>query len=363
MKKYLFQLNHPAHYHLFKNLIKILRENGHVVLVTSRKKDILEELLKNEEHTSISNKYASNLLSKFFNYINREVVLDKIIKKQKPDLLLGTSGEIGHLGKINTIPSLFFGEDDVNLSPVMFLSAMMAYPFFSHILSSSGCNNKMWNNDTTFYKGFQKLAYLHPNRFFPDRSKVNILENQHYYLLRLSSQKAYHDINASGITNSIAIKIINLLEPYGKVLISSERPLTEDLEKYRYHGDLLDIHHYMFFADIIIGDSQSMSVEAAMLGVPNIRFNNFVGKISVLEELEENYGLSYGIISSNPDVLLNKIKEFLSTRNLKQAMQERRIRMLNDKIDVTAFFVWFIENFPESIKIMKNNPGHQDRFK
>lgn len=30
--------------------------------------------------------------------------------------------------------------------------------------------------------------------------------------------------------------------------------------------------------------------------------------------------------------------------------------MITDKIDVTAFKVWFIENYPVSLRIMKENP-------
>ena len=37
--------------------------------------------------------------------------------------------------------------------------------------------------------------------------------------------------------------------------------------------------------------------------------------------------------------------------------------MLSDKIDVTAFMVWFVENYPDSVKIMKDNPDYQLRFK
>jgi hypothetical protein len=37
--------------------------------------------------------------------------------------------------------------------------------------------------------------------------------------------------------------------------------------------------------------------------------------------------------------------------------------MLRDKIDVTAFMVWFIENYPDSVNIMKENPEYQDRFR
>ena len=44
---------------------------------------------------------------------------------------------------------------------------------------------------------------------------------------------------------------------------------------------------------------------------------------------------------------------------------------LEDKIDVTAFMpvlskvegVWFIENYPKSIKVMRENPDYQFNFK
>lgn len=35
--------------------------------------------------------------------------------------------------------------------------------------------------------------------------------------------------------------------------------------------------------------------------------------------------------------------------------------MLSDKIDVTAFMVWFIENYPKSAKIMKENPSETEK--
>ena len=38
-------------------------------------------------------------------------------------------------------------------------------------------------------------------------------------------------------------------------------------------------------------------------------------------------------------------------------------RMLSDKIDVTAFLTWFIENYPESKRIMKENPDYQYNFR
>ena len=51
----------------------------------------------------------------------------------------------------------------------------------------------------------------------------------------------------------------------------------------------------MVFASLYIGDSQTMSAEAGVLGVPFVRFNDFVGRIGYLRELEDTYELGYGI--------------------------------------------------------------------
>ena len=55
--------------------------------------------------------------------------------------------------------------------------------------------------------------------------------------------------------------------------------------------------------------------------------------------------------------------KLLKEEKIREEFQQRRQTMLADKIDVTAFFVWFIENYPESALIMKENPDYQYRFK
>src|SRR5690606_13332766 len=116
-------------------------------------------------------------------------------------------------------------------------------------------------------------------------------------------------------------------------------------------------------ASLYIGDSQTMAAEAAVLGTPSIRFNDFVGKLGYLEELEHKYGLTYGIKTSEPEKLLAKIDELLSFPHIKDEWAKRRDKMLSEKIDVTAFMVWFIENYPASVKVMRENPGYQYKFK
>ena len=139
--------------------------------------------------------------------------------------------------------------------------------------------------------------------------------------------------------------------------------MPNELEKLRLKIKPTELLEFMDGLTLYIGDSQTMAAEAAVLGVPSIRYNDFVGKLGYLEELEDKYGLTYGVKTSNQEMLLKKIDELLSIPNLKEEWQLRRKKMLDDKIDVTEFVVWFIENYPKSFYIMKENPDYQYNFK
>jgi predicted glycosyltransferase len=106
-----------------------------------------------------------------------------------------------------------------------------------------------------------------------------------------------------------------------------------------------------------------MAAEAGVLGIPFLRFNDFVGQISYLIELEEKYKLGYGIKPSSPEILFQKIEELLQTKDLKEIFQGRRRKMLEDKIDFEKFLTWFIDNYPESVYTMRNTPNYQFNFK
>ena len=154
-----------------------------------------------------------------------------------------------------------------------------------------------------------------------------------------------------------------MLKPHGAIFITSERPLEPQFEPYRIHINPLDMHHVMAFASLYIGDSQTMTSEAAVLGTPAIRCNTFVGRIHYLEEEEHKYGLTYGFRPEQSEEMFKKIEELLSMPNLKEEWQIRRQKMLLEKIDYAQFLTWFVENYPESGKTMKENPEFQYRFK
>ena len=144
------------------------------------------------------------------------------------------------------------------------------------------------------------------------------------------------------------------------------------------------MHHVMAFASLYIGDSQTMAAEAGVLGVPFVRFNDFVGRIGYLRELEDVYELGYGIHASPlpADSLIRRNDDSVQPSGVEELYKrvealvnmdaaerravwaERRKRMLADKVDCAKFLTWFIENYPSSAQEVKNaTPDFWERFK
>lgn len=104
----------------------------------------------------------------------------------------------------------------------------------------------------------------------------------------------------------------------------------------------------MAFADLYLGDSQTMAAEAGVLGVPFVRFNDFVGRIGYLRELEDVYQLGYGIKTDQIESLYNTVEKLLAMPDRRVVFQERRAKMLSEKIDgKLVFVIYHIDELPD----------------
>lgn len=344
----LFYLGHPAQYHFIKNSAKQLLKDGHQVKILIKTKDILEDLLKEDawEYENIQKTYRKN--SKFSILkasFDRTLAVLKAARKFKADIMVGTDSSIAQAGWILRKPAITTLEDDIEVIDNL---ARLTYPFTSHIVVPTPCRVGKWEKKKVPYEGYMKLAYLHPNYFTPDKNVVeNYGINGKYILIRLAKLVAHHDAGIGGLNIELVKGIIDNAEEKGyKAYISSEVELTPELEPHRLNIHYRDIHHILAFASLLISDSQSMSVEAAMLGTPSIRFSDFKGRISVLEELEDKYQLTFGIKTDEPEKLKQKVNELLEIPEVGNIFQKRRQQMLAEKIDVTNFLTKYIENYP-----------------
>ena len=359
---YFFYFGHPAQFHFYKIIVKTLKEEGNNVFLFIKKKDILEELVKDTGwvyENILPNERKKSMLSIFLALLKRDIIISMKVIRHHPDMLISSDPSFSHVGYFFRIPCLNFIDDDSDAAGYY---AGITYPFSKVIITPWSVKVGRWENKRIRYKGFMKLAYLHPNWYVPEALKTGKLISKGYFLIRLSGLDAHHDSGKQGINSSTLRTIINFLTPYSAVYISSERPVEMEFEKYQLNFHPTEMHTILFHAKALISDSQSMSGEAAMLGVPSIRISSFKGKLSVLEELEYVYNLTFGFSPDNIDVIIEKITELIGISDLDEVFQKRRNEMLERNIDVTAFCIWFIQNYPSSHSLMKSNPEYADEF-
>lgn len=350
-------LAHPAHYHLFRHAATDLQAR-HEVLVTYNEKDVLEDLLRRQPFgTEVravgTGQGVGGLVGLARQFWAKEVGLYREARRFRPDIMLGTSIIVAHVSSLLRVPGVIVNEDDFD---VVNTTAAIGYPFARHILAPRCCRAGRWGDKVVPYDSYHELAYLTPNRFAPDWSRLAPLgleEGEPFFVLRFSGLNAHHDVGKTGISGRLAERLVERLRTRGRVFITSERPLEAPLEPYRIRLDPLDVHHALSYAALYIGDSQTMAAEAAVLGTPSLRFNSFVGRLSYLEELEHQYGLTYGVPSSEPDLLFRYLDELLDKGNLKEEWQSKRRAMLNDKVDFTDVITSFVDEYPNG-----GPPGH-----
>lgn len=357
--KILIYLGHPAHFHLYRNAIVNWQNSGHQCLILIKKKDVLEDLVR------LAGFHYFNILVEgrkdtgigiFVGLIKRSFRLLLFCLNNKPDILTGTSVENSFIGNLLRIPVVNLNEDDAAIVPFY---AKLSYPGADVILNPKVCNSGKWDNKAIKYESYHELAYLHPNHFIPD---INIVEKYFpsdlpYFIIRFAKLNAHHDFGISGINDNIAERLIEILKPHGRIFITSERKFDERFEPYRININPLDIHHVMAFSQIFIGDSQTMAAEAGVLGVPFIRFNDFVGKIGYLNELELKYELGYGVKTCEPQKLFESLHNLLNMPDRQAVFAKRREKMLSEKIDFSEYLTYFINNYPVSNLVKKPLSG------
>jgi uncharacterized protein len=336
----LLDIGHPAHVHLFRNLIKRVEAEGGEVLTATRDKDATVNLCKayNIPQIVLSRAYSGRLLDGVFELLSRTMKLFKVALKFKPDALIGTSMSIGVVGRLIGRPSFVFSEDDATIIPIF---AHFVYPTCNYVVTPECLRHENYGQKHLTYPGYHELAYLHPDHFTPNPDVPRSIElelDRPYFILRFVALKAYHDVKAKGIPLNVARRLVNMLSNRGRVLISSEGELRPEFRAYQFPLSPDKLHDVLAFASMYIGDSQTVTAEAAMMGVPNLRCNTFVGRISYLEELEKKHGLSKGFLPDQSNELFAIVQQWLKDLDgVKKTMKMRRERMLGKSVNLAKW--------------------------
>lgn len=356
----LIDIGHPAHVHLFKHFAWEMQKKRHEIFFTCRDKEFEIYLLKHYRFSfkSFGRKYNSTpgKIWGMFEFGIKEFLSGL---RFKPDLFLS------HGSIYAAHASFLSGKPHVALEDTFNFEQIRLYKPFTDVILTCNYAHPLKSHKVVRYSGYHELAYLHPLRFSPDKKvlkEMGISEDEKYVIMRFVSWNASHDIGHKGISKENKILAVKEFSKYARVFISSESELPQELAGYKLNIPPHKIHDALAFATLLFAESFTMPAECSILGTPSIIIHDNVAL--QLQEQQNKYGLCFKYSESEEDqqMAIKKGIELLNTTDIKKEWASRRDRMLSEKIDVTAFLVWFVENWPESFVIMKKVPDYQNKF-
>lgn len=336
----LIDICHPAHVHFFRWIAAILEQRGHEVLVTSRDKEVTLRLLNEHgwKHQQLSSASKSGTRGLLWELFVRNFALWRKVKEFRPDVMAAIGGIfIAQVGYLSRTPSVVF-YDTENAK----LQNLLTYPFASLVVVPN-CYESWVPRGHVRYQGYHELSYLHPDRFTPDREVAlsnGLAISGETFVLRVVSWMANHDVGERGWSPDLLRQVVRYLENKGKVILSSEAELPEDLKSQSYRGNPAELHHVMAFSRLFVGESATMASESVVLGIPAI----YVAQTGrgYCNEQEMRYGLLRNITELSYNAITEAVEIMLTVPM--DEMRDRHRTMLDESEDVAEYAASLIIN-------------------
>ena len=338
--RYIFELNHPKHYYQFKYVMQALASQGHNILVLARDKDVLLDVLEEEgvEYT-LFGKHRKKMSAKIMGTFSIIKNYLSIVHRYHPDVIVSKGSWYGTFTAwLTRKKSVIFPD-----SEVVKLTNNYVVPLCTHVVTPQSFKLD-YGKKHSRVAGIFEDCYLSPQVYKPDPSIVEKYGLQKpYAVLRFVGWFANHDVGNKGFSLGQKKQLVETIARNMTVYISSEKALPDDLKAYSLPTPASVIHDVLSYADLYIGDSQTMAAEAALVGTPAIRSNSFVGPndMSNFIMLQDTYGMLYNI--ADPEEAINKAEE-LSTHSRKAEWIEKRKKYYSETGDINAAITNLLTN-------------------
>ena len=345
-RRVLFVVGHPAQVHLFRNAILELQQQGHETFVASRKKEDTVALLDayGLEHEPLS-KRGNSLSGLLVEQALREKRLLALAREFRPDVIVSRlSPAAAHVSALLGCRNVVLTDTEFGTATLGRLNARLTLPFVDTVCAPENLDIPI-GAPARRPMTVQELAYLHPQYFSPDPfalGEFGIDLDTPYYVLRLSGWDAYHDVGHAGLSADGVRELVAFLSHHGTVYISAEGDLPEDLAGFELPTPPEYVHDVLYYADLYVGDSGTMSTEAAVLGTPAVRTNSMVGPADepVFGLLEEEYGLLQSF--ADEDRAIMEVKRLVTEGPDRAEWHRRREALVAEHPNVTEQLVEII---------------------
>lgn len=339
----LFDIVHPAHVHFFKHMIPLLRARGHETKIVARHKDVTCALLDayGLEYESVGAPKRSRL-GQLGELVARDVSLAATARRWGADVIATRNPAGVQAARLGGATGIF----DTDSGSAVGVHFQAARPF-AHWITSPDCLTERWGRKHIVYRGYKQSAYLHPDHFTPDPTvldELGVERGERFFLVRFVALDASHDHDEAGLSAQAKEEVITRLQRHGRVFLSCEGGVPSQWAHLAYRLKPHRLHDLLAFATLCVGDSQTTAVEAACLGTPALSVSTFTGRLQLLDELEQRYGLMWQFLPHEGRRLLSTLDELVGRQDPHASIAAGHQRMLAEKVNVVDWFVDFLES-------------------
>ncbi len=285
-------IQHAANVHFFKHVIRELESAGHDVHVFAREKGVTSRLLDAYDigHELLCPE-PDSWLELGVTQLRYEARLFRRARAIDPEYIVTSHGIAAtHVATLVGAESHVYVDTETAVNG----GNRLTLPF-ADVLYTPVSFREAYGDDHVTYPGYHELAYLHPDRFEPDPAilrRHGVDPDERYAVLRFGAWEGNHDIGKEGISPEGRREIVDELASEGRVYVSDERggPVPDGCEPLPIPSAAF--HHLLAFADIVVGEVATTTLEAGILGTPTVRISPFAGpdEMGKFRALEE-YGL------------------------------------------------------------------------
>ncbi|HNW85526.1 MAG TPA: hypothetical protein PLP25_09235 [Candidatus Limiplasma sp.] len=338
--KVIISVVHPAWVHQFHTILERLTARGDEVLMLAVDKDGAQTLLDSYRipYVLCARGTGRNIVQKGWLFIRLSVEFTVRALRFQPDIFIGrASPMLAVAAWVCRKPHLLYEDTEVSKFSLRIckrLSTKMLTP--RTFLTDLG--PKQERVDT-----YKELFYLHPSVFTPSRQAlrdVGFNPDEPYVLVRFVAWNASHDVGKHGLSDGEQLSLVRRLEAAGvRVWVSSEKPLSAELEPYRLQTPFAMAHHVLAFARLVYSEGATMASEAVVLGVHALYVN--VIRSGSTREQSERYGLldNFNEGDDRYERALERALALLKDPELAERSQAQREKLLAEKVDINDYYI------------------------
>lgn len=330
---------HPAWVHQFHHIIWRMQKRGDEVLCFVAEKDGNSRLLDSYgiPYVRCAKSTGKNPIEKALLFLKLSAQFSVAALRFKPDIMIGRAAPMLAVASwISRKPHLIYEDTEVSKFSLRIckrLSTKILTP--RTFLTDLGPRQERLDT-------YKELFYLHPSVFTPDRQKlrdVGFNPDEPYVLVRFVAWNASHDIGRHGLSDAEKIALVKRLEKYGRVYVSAEGAVPDELKGRLLQTPYELVHHVLAFARLVYSEGATMASEAAMLGTHALYVNTIVSGST--REQSERFHLLYNFNDGDDRYLraADQAEALLQNPELETIGREKQQKLLSEKVDVNQYYM------------------------